>query len=106
MKKYMAYSRIAGSSDGAVLVFAYSAREAKKVFWQFDGQKYGDGICEEYTEIGINLIKDKPWLDKEATLDVPHCVYPKGCNRCETWGVSEIGTDGLCDICREEKNES
>jgi len=33
MKAYMGYSRKAGSEDGACLVFAHNAKEARKLAW-------------------------------------------------------------------------
>ena len=36
MNAYMGYSRIAGRSEGAVLIFANTSKEAKKVFWNND----------------------------------------------------------------------
>jgi hypothetical protein len=100
MKKYIAYSRAAGAFESALLVFANSAKEAKKIFWNdYDA----DLVCSEYIDIGVKLLRNKPWLDKEAVKDTPHCISPKYCKCCGIWGQSEIGKDDLCDSCRGGK---
>jgi hypothetical protein len=100
MKAYMAFSRCAGPSEGASIVFADNARQAKILAWKTSTlSDYWDG---EFTDVGIRLLKDKPWLFKEQKLDVPHVVDdPRSCTQCNMWGNSEIGADGLCDGCRE-----
>ncbi len=103
MKAYMAYSYTAGSSEGAVLIFANTIREAKKLAWDTYISEYCDG---EWTDLRVSIIKNQPWLFKEMTKETPHVIEsPKSCDHCTYWGNSEIGEDGLCDDCREEIKE-
>lgn len=99
---YMGYSAAMGSCEGAILIFANSAKEAKKLFWK-------NSIMldiDEYIDMKVILIKDKPFLEKEKKYDYPHIVeFPTTCWRCDMWG-EEIGEDGLCDDCRELEEDS
>lgn len=104
MKMYMAYSKTAGCSEGAVLVFANSVKEAKPL--AFYKSYIGGDFCDnEWTDLRVRLIKGCDWLWKEKQKDTPHVVdCPKSCDSCMTWGgSSEIGEDSLCDDCREEE---
>jgi len=101
MKPYMAYSKIAGSSEAAVLVFANTAREAKKLAWD---SVVCDFCDNDWTDLRVNQLKGRPWLFKEMRKDIPHVVdNPRSCDSCGFWGNSEIGEDGLCEDCREEQ---
>jgi hypothetical protein len=103
MKIYMGYSHTAGPAEGAVLIFANTVREAKKLAFNTYLNDYCDG---EWTDIRATLIKGCDWLWKEKRKEIPHVVdCPKACDHCNTWGNSEIGEDGLCDDCREEMND-
>ena len=100
MKAYMAYSHIAGSSEAAVLVFANTAREAKKLAW---GSIVCDFCDNDWTDLRVNQLKDMSWLFKEMRRNIPHVIdNPRSCDSCGFWGNSEIGDDGLCEGCREE----
>jgi hypothetical protein len=103
MKMYMGYSAELGSCEGAVLIFANSVKEAKKLFWKENPLD----LAEDYIDLRVALIKDKPFLEKQKRHDYPHIVdCPDTCNQCETWGISEIGADGLCDDCRALKEDA
>lgn len=105
LKAYMGYSRSAGPEEGAILIFAHNAREAKLIGWNV---LESIGICEEWIDIGINLIRNEPWLFEEAnqeklSADVSHVIdNPKICKNCEKWGESPIGPDGVCENCHTE----
>jgi hypothetical protein len=102
MKMYMGYSEAMGSCEGAVLIFANTAKEAMRIFRKADPLDIG-----EFTDFRVSWIKDKPFLEKEKLHDYPHIVEcPKLCSKCDMWGVSKIGEDGICDSCREAANES
>ena len=97
MKMYMGHG--GEPEDGAVLIFAHTAKEAKKIAWS--------GIlidlCDhDYTNLRVKLIRDSEWLRAERRSDTePHIVDdPRSCACCFLWGRSEIGDDGLCDYCR------
>jgi hypothetical protein len=99
MNIYMGYSRAAGSEEGAVLIFANTARQAKPLaFYSVIGE-----LCDSYLDVAVRRLRKEPWLFKEQLKDTPHVIDdPKTCSSCHTWGQSEIGEDGFCNDCREE----
>jgi len=103
MNMYMGYSRTVGPEEGAVLIFAHTAREAKKVGWY--------AVClfftMEFTDMAVRRITDSHgWLWSEAnkeklSKDIPHVNdNPHTCKRCEMWGHAEILDSGLCEDCQ------
>jgi len=102
LKPYMIYSRYAGRSEGAALVFAHTVKEAKKIGWNGIGSDLTGG---EYIDLAATLMKDSPWIFGEADIEKfdrgePHVIdSPSSCYSCETWGL-ELA-DGLCQNCRE-----
>lgn len=101
MKPYIAFSRAAGSEEGAILVIAHTSREAKKLTWQSGEMWNIDG----WTELAVKLIRDKDIMvladwDKVAA-DQPHVIdQPAACENCELWG-SGLDCDGMCSWCGE-----
>ena len=99
----MVYSRCAGQSEGAALVFAHTAKEAKKIGWGGIGNDLTGG---EYIDLAVTIIKDSPWIFGEADAEKfdrsePHVIdSPRSCSSCEMWGL-EIFADGLCSNCRD-----
>jgi hypothetical protein len=98
MKKYIGYDAGMGPAEGAALIFANTAKEARKVLWE---DNWLD--IERFIDVRINLIRGDEFLEKEKEHDYPHVVRPIACDSCNMWGISEIGEDGLCDDCRKEK---
>lgn len=102
LKTYMGYD--SDPSEGACLIFAHNAREAKKIGWGYINS-WG---CEEFTDMRVNLIRNENHLFQEAdqellAADKPHVIEaPKCCKHCEKWGVGEIGDDKLCANCRKD----
>lgn len=105
MNMYMGFSRLVGPEEGAVLIFAHTAREAKKVGWP--------ALCyfftTEFTDAAIWRIPDShDWLWNEANQDklnndIPHVIdEPHCCKRCEMWGHAEILENGFCEDCNAE----
>ena len=99
MKAYMGYSRGGGAQEGAVLIFAHSAREAKKVAW---GGILSD-ICDgEYTDAAVRLLKKEGFDEanqEKLSADIPHVIdNPRTCKGCEMWGV-DIQENGYCIDC-------
>ena len=95
----MGYSRANSASEGAVLIFANTAQEARRIMWS---SGIGSDLTDDYIDMAVCWLRDKLWLFKEMKKDTPHVVsYPKSCTSCDIWGNSEIGTDGLCEDCRE-----
>lgn len=95
---YMGFSRCAGPEEGAMLIFAHTAREARKIgyryWWEY-----------EYIDFAVRRMRNCDWLYQEANIlklacDEPHAIdNPKSCSHCETWGGSPILEDGLCQNC-------
>jgi len=101
MKAYMAYSRSVGSLECAFLVFANNAKEAKNLAWN----KMPFEVTDDFIDLGIHLIENRPWLFDEMTSREPHIVAsPKTCKRCDMWGY-ELNEDGYCESCEEEIEE-
>ncbi len=107
MKPYMGYDNLGGSAEGAILIFAHTAREAKKVAWGF--YSFIQEVCDdEYINLRVTLMKDCDYIFKEANQDklkanTPHVIEsPTGCKGCEQWGY-ELNNEGYCEDCEEEK---
>ena len=105
MRAYMGFSRSGGSHEGAVLIFANTAREAKKVAW---GGTLSDICNDEFTDIGIRWLKKEGFAeaDKEKlAAGIPHVIdNPTCCEGCELWGV-DILDDGYCLDCHADWEE-
>lgn len=99
---YMGYSRAGGSSEGAVLIFAHTVKEAKKIGWYI----CSDMMVDEYIDMAVNRLRNEDYLYAQADQEkldnsIAHVIdNPKICIECETWGSSPIGDDGFCDTCR------
>ncbi len=102
MKPYVAFSRAAGSEEGAILVIAHTSREAKKLAWQSGEVWNSDG----WTDLAIKLIiedhNSMPLADQEKiNRDIAHTVSePVACENCDLWG-SGLDCDGMCSWCGE-----
>lgn len=102
MKAYMGYDAGNGSWEGAVLIFAHNAREAKRV----GGPEVRLLFGSEFIDVRVRLIKDADHLFPEADQEklsqgIAHVIdSPRSCVRCEYWGYP-IGEDGVCELCRE-----
>ena len=100
MKPYMAFSRNYGPPEGAFLVIANNAREAKKLAWKQCPMDF-----MEYIDLGIRLIRDDSaiLLANQAKLETnqPHVVLnPIHCEACQQWGAG-LAEDNLCGNCNE-----
>jgi len=97
----MGYSRYCGSHEGAVLIFAHTAKEAKSVA---DAPLSCLGIAEDWIDIGIRWIRTSDYLYEQADKDklkagVAHVIEnPESCKGCEMWG-GEFNDNGTCSIC-------
>ena len=104
LKPYMAFSREGGSLEGAVLVFAHNIKEAKPLAWREAKWE----ITEDYTDLGIRLIKNGAFLFKEAdeaklAADVAHVISdPTPCKDCELWGYP-LNDAGYCEDCADDR---
>lgn len=103
LKIYMYFSRSAGPNEGAALVFAHTAKEAKAVGWA----RVADLFTDEYIDIGIRWLRDSDYLFKEGDPEklknnIPHANdSPTTCKACELWG-EELNGKGYCYGCQEE----
>ena len=102
----MAFSRSGGPIEGAVLVFANTAREAKKVaFPVMDGD-----IWDGWIDLAVWWLQgddNKHLFESEGDKELlarglAHVIdNPKSCNACERWGP-EIMASGMCDKCSRD----
>lgn len=102
LKTYMGYDETAGSAEGAVLIFAHSTREARKIGFPhirswFDTE-WIDMRARRLTDHVDHLIGEAD-TDKFAA-GIPHVVDdPKVCPTCQLWGGGSIDENGRCDLC-------
>lgn len=103
MNAYMVYDRQVGPREAAVLAFAHSVKEARKVSWPVAGD-----WCEDWISLAARRLDHEPWLfdqaDKEKlAAEIPHVIEsPTPCKCCETWG-HDLDDRGLCEDCAEEE---
>ncbi len=98
LKAYMVYDRIGGSSECAVLAFAYSAKQARKIGWPY----MADFAGSEWIDVAVRWLKNSLWLFKQMIQDAPHVIdSPEVCPCCELWG-GEIYDAGHCSYCGGE----
>lgn len=101
MKAYMVFSRGCGPEDGAALIFAHTAKEAKRMAWKASCMDF-----ESFTDLGIRLMRDTRFIipladQNKLKADIPHIVdSPDGCLVCGHWGAG-LTIDGLCGNCNE-----
>ena len=107
MRAYMAYSRDLGSEEAAFLVFADSARAAKKLVWP--EARYT--LVEDWTDLAVRWIKRSadvfPLADQQKlSSGIPHVVdEPLVCENCELWGAG-INKDGKCNLCGQPAGQA
>lgn len=96
IRPYMAFDRRMGAQEGAMLVFANSAQEARKV-------SYGLGwFNSEWCDWAATLQRDLP--NHLKALDdgsVQTIESPPVCDRCHSWGGHIIKDTG-CSFCVED----
>lgn len=94
MRKYMASGLDA--SEGAILVFANTSKEAKKI-----SVPVLDSWGITFTDIRVIFLKHHEYLNQYSKGDFPHVIdSPEVCKSCELWGISEL-VNGLCEACSE-----
>ncbi len=102
MNVYMGYSRILGCAEGAVLVFAHTAKEARNLTFK------NGLVVDDWTDTAVRKLRDNLLFlfdsaDKEKLArDEPHVIDdPPTCRICSMWG-QPINEDGLCPECDAE----
>jgi hypothetical protein len=98
LKPYMAYSRLYGFQEGAILVIAHTAKEARKLAW---------GHCfnvDEWIDQTATLIDQNVLIlaDQEmVNVGQSHIIeYPEYCTDCQLWGCG-LTEDNLCANCNQ-----
>lgn len=97
LSAYMGYDKIAGSEEGACLIFARSSREAKRIGYPIVCGWFGS----DYIDFRVQRLKE-PYLFKLKERDGPHVIEsPPICDHCELWGGEPIETDecNFCTLC-------
>lgn len=105
VKPYMAFSRFDGPEEGAVLVLAQTAKEARRLAWQ-------SGEClnvHDWIDLAVRWIKDATITalanQDKLKASVSHVVgSPAGCDACGYWGVG-VTLEGLCCRCNQPPGE-
>ena len=100
MKAYMGYSKSAGSYEGAILIFANNAKEAKKLARQ---SSVISELADDFLDVTVTWLKNSPYLFKQMLTDDTPCFVesPITCTHCGMWGMGDIGEDGVCEACKE-----
>lgn len=101
MNPYIAFSRIEGPEEGAILVIANTARAAKRLAW---------GHCwnvDTWTDQDIRLIRDRTVLaladQGKLAVAQPHVIEsPLSCQACGLWGMGVNLDDGTCCHCGKQ----
>lgn len=105
MKAYMAYSQIDGAQEGAILVIANSAKEAKKLAWK-------SGEClnvDEWIDLSVKWLKDDDVMKLSRNYPFEEIVShitpnPPYCKSCGLWGCG-ITSEDLCCNCNENPGD-
>ncbi len=101
MKIYIGYSRYCGPEEGAVLVFANNAKEARKVAYS---SLVGLGIVEDWIDCAVRWLRESDFLFEQADNEkiwkgIAHVIDdPVTCKECEMWGGEQL-EDGTCSMC-------
>lgn len=103
LRAYMGYSNVSGPSEGAILIFAYTAKDAKKIGW--NSPTFIVDYCDnDYTDFRINWLKNEPWLFDQMKKNEPHVIEcPRTCKSCGLWGYEMNGD--YCLDCYDEIRE-
>lgn len=98
MKAYMAFDRHAGSGEGAMLVFAANAQEARKASFGVDWH-WG----EDWTSWTATLIRDLPEHLAALGDGTPMVISsPPTCKSCKCWGGHPMKWQ-MCSLCWDEE---
>ena len=99
MRAYMAFSRIESPTDGAILVIANTAKEARKMAYRsgdcWNVDKWTDQAVRWLRDSSIFGLADQLWLSQNK----PHIIIsPTRCTSCGTWGAG-IYNGRICYHC-------
>ncbi len=98
LRSYMAWA--GDPQDGAALVFAHSAAEAKRLAWP---TLQGWMTTDAFTDVRVRWLRTGCLHLRKQ--DGPHVVdAPLSCADCGMWWEEPL-VDGLCEGCRENSHE-
>ncbi len=95
------------SSEGACLIFAHTAKEAKKV-------GYNECLRDwdvDFINVKVKKLKQTEFLfsqadTKKLKLSIPHVVDdPITCPKCGLWWDYPLTKDGYCESCQERLDD-
>lgn len=97
LKPYMGFSRSLGSGEAAILIFAYSAKEARKL-----GYGVACGMfVDEWIDWVVKKLKAEPNIMKQLRGKAEPCVVddPETCPNCHLWGFEPVNGGECCVNC-------
>ena len=100
MRAYMVYDRAAGSGEGACLVFAKTARDARKLAKPI----LGGWFNTEWFDIAVKWQRDLPdHLQALDTGEEQAIESPPTCPNCDCWGGKFVSDGEVCTLCVDEE---
>ena len=103
----MGYSRAVGTEEGAVLIFAHTSKEARKI----SASTLMDMMVSDYCDVAVKLLEKDDFLYDQGNKDfltknIPHVIdSPIVCKECQLWGY-ELNEVALCEDCQDKIDES
>lgn len=105
LKPYMGYSRYLGSNEGAVLIFAHTAKEARVLMYRDWSNIISDGWLDTAVCLLHNRLLYEYADSDKILLDKPHIIdNPPSCRICYQWGY-KLNEDDVCEVCLEERGD-
>ena len=93
---YMGYSKDAGSAEAACLIFAPTAKFAKKLARPIVESWFGG----DFFDVRVDRLWDAEHLRGQMKCDEPHAIEsPDTCPRCEIWGHEPMEDGQRCENC-------
>jgi len=109
LNAYMGFDRLAGQQEGAVLIFARTAKEARRLGWRymrdwFDTEWIHMAVCK--VRENVEFLRGDANAEKLAS-DTPHVIEtPRCCPNCEAWGGGAPDENGRCDYCYDDYDDA
>jgi len=104
LKAYTGFNRNTGPGEGAVLIFDYTGKEARRLAF---GLVAGH-LVNEWIEFAVRRLPNVEWIMRQATSKNPHVIeWPETCSSCGMWGYEQKMVDGerMCEYCQEWAEE-
>jgi len=110
LRAYMLFDCKSGPAEGAVLVFAHSAMEAKRLGWRTIQEWTG---TEYLNVVARHMPSEQGWLAAQEGVDLesePRMIgSPQCCDRCELWGTApliQLSGESVCETCADEDDDA